>query len=191
MIEVKPFFGLWFIYLFLPFSVCLFVWGSTNLRTDGLSTGYNKPTQATGSAWPQGPSWLGGCGSGHRRPLGFSQPLSGQASWPQSPDDGPRMRPCPPPHPLLYLAVGYQLWKTFSVSGPLFVWSPPDCLPPGSKSRPSSFVRSPVLKCCRCKSWWSCGTAGWQVAGGEAAWPGWTLRPRPLGALGLVEHFLP
>ena len=148
---LTPFFHVFFFSFLFFFSFHLTATSrafSTNLRMDGLSSGYNKPRLATASAWPQGPSWLG---SGPHRPPGPSQPhqrLSGQASWPQRPDAGRRMLPCSPPRLRLHPAAGCQLWRTFSLA-PLFVWSLPDSLPPEPKSRSSSFVRSPALKCCR------------------------------------------
>lgn len=118
---------------------------STDLMTVDLSSGYNKPKLATASAWEPGANLPAGWGSGRRRPSRPHQQL-------QCPDSACRMLPCPPPPPSflpVLPAARCYFWKTFLIAAPLFLWSLFGCL---SNFGPSSFARSPVVKCCRCKS---------------------------------------
>ena len=155
----------------------------TNLMTVGQSSGYSRPRLATAWAWSRGQSrpacWGGGPGC---------PPPPRQ--WRHA---AARMRS--PPSPLCrlpqHLGAGCFFWETFSLAAFLFPCSVADSLHLGTKFSPSFCLRNPVVKCCRCKNWWSCGSAGCWGVGGEGAWLGWTPCRVPLRALALFARFLP
>lgn len=155
----------------------------TNLRTVGLSSGYSRPRRATAWAWSRGESRPSRWGSGPGCPPRPRQWRHAGARMHSNPSPH-----CPFPH---HLGAGCFFWGTFSLAALLFLWSVADSLHLGTKFSPSFCPQNPVVKCCRCKSWWSCGSAGCWGVGGEGAWPGWTPCRVPLRALALFACFLP
>lgn len=151
--------------------------------TVDLSSGYSTPRLATAWAWSRGESHPAILGSGH----GCS-PLPRQQRH-----AGARMHSNPSPLSRLlhHLGGGCYFWETFSFWALLFLWSVADSLHRGPRFSLFFWLQNPVVKYCRCKSWWSCGNAGCWGVGGEGAWLGWTPCLAHLRAAALFACFLP